>query len=266
MLYGDGVFEGIAVYASKAFMLEEHLDRMFNSARALKLKIPLTRTGMKRAINETVATNGLVEGYVRPVITRGPGTLGLNPEFCKRPTVIIIPQRVEDYPLMKIRKPGRAIVSTIRRNPPFCIPASAKTLNYLNNVLAKQEANSAGVGEAIMLDWEGNVSEGTGDNVFLVRDGKVYTPSLDGSILAGITRLVVLRICKKHNIAFLETKVRPEDLYAADEAFLTSTSLEIQPLVEVDGKQIGDGKVGPITKQLMAHFDRVKTSGHVQAA
>ena len=262
-LYGDGVFEGIAVYNSRAFMLEEHLARMFNSAEAIGLEIPLSKARLREAINDTISRNSLVEGYLRPIVTRGTGSLGLNPEYCKNPSVIIIPQRVEDYPLMKIRRPGRAIISTIRRNPPFCIPASAKTLNYLNNILAKQQANDAGVGEAIMLDSNGKVSEGTGDNLFLVRGSEVYTPSLQGNILPGITRLVVLKLCKKHRIPFHESEILPRDLYAADEAFLTSTSLEIQPLVGVDGRKIGDGKAGRITRRLIEYFDETKALGGV---
>ena len=259
-LYGDGIFEGIAVNGSKAFMLDEHMNRMFNSARTIRLEIPLTKAQLRRAIKDTISKNGLVDGYVRPIISRGRGSLGLNPEYCEKATVVIIPQRTEDYPLLKIRRPARAIVSTVRRNPPFSIPASAKTLNYLNNILAKQQANAAGVDEAIMLDWTGKVSEGTGDNVFIVRHGIVCTPSLQHSILPGITRLAVRKLCERHGIPFRETELSPKDLHIADEVFLTSTSLGIQPLVEIDGRKVKDGKVGPVTRMLSRYLDEAMAS------
>ena len=263
LLYGDGIFEGIAVYGAKAFMLDHHLDRLFRSAETIGLQLPLSKNGFAHAVKQTVAMNELVSGYVRPIVTRGRGPLGLNPALCKRPTVVIIPQRVEDYPLMNIRRPGKAIVSRFRRNPPYSLPASAKTLNYINNILAKLEANAAGVDEAVMLDWQGNLSEGTGDNVFLVRGGDVLTPTIDNSILPGITRLVVFKLCARHGISCREVPLTKEDLYSAEEAFLTSTSLEIQPLVEVDGSRIGSGKEGPVTRRLRVYFEKLKKSGVV---
>jgi branched-chain amino acid aminotransferase len=259
-LYGDGVFEGIAVYRSKAFRLAQHIARLFDSARAIGLEVPLTVEQLEAAIQETIRKNNIIHGYVRPIITRGRGALGLNPDHCPKPTVVLIPQRAEDYPIMQTRKPRRAITSSFRRNPPFSIPASAKTLNYLNNILAKQQANAAGVDEAIMLDWTDQISEGTGSNVFMVRGNRVYTPSLHGSVLPGITRMVILEICKEHGITVSESDFTLEALYSADEAFLTSTSLGIQPLVEVDGRKIGSGEEGPKTRRLRMYFDKLKKS------
>jgi len=258
-LYGDGIFEGIAVYKGKPFRLRQHVQRLFDSAKAIDLKIPMTDEQVSEAILETIARNKLIDGYVRPIITRGVGPLGLNPKNCERPTFLIIPQRPADYPNMVTReKPAKAIVSSIRRNPTFCVPASAKTLNYLNNILAKQQANAAGVDEAVMLDWTGQVSEGTGDNLFLVKDKTVNTPSLHNSILPGVTRLAVLEACKNLRIEIREAPLSLHDLYVADEVFLTSTSLEIQPLVEIDGRVVGTGSEGVITRRIRKKFDEMK--------
>jgi len=258
-LYGDGVFEGIAVYAGRPFRLEEHVKRLFDSARAIDLNIPLDENQVAKAILDTIRKNKLDEGYLRPIVTRGEGTLGLNPTYCRKPTFVIIPLRTRDYPLMNLGKqPARAIVSTIRRNPSFCTPASAKTLNYLNNILAKQQANAAGVDEAIMLDWTGAVSEGTGDNLFLVKRGRVFTASLHCSILPGVTRSAVMDACGNLGIKTVESELTLADLYMADEAFLTSTSLEIQALVEIDGRKIGNGREGTITKRVKRKFEEMK--------
>jgi branched-chain amino acid aminotransferase len=258
-LYGDGIFEGIAVYKGKPFRLDQHVQRLFDSAKAIDLEIPMNEEQVSEAILETIAKNKLVDGYVRPIVTRGVGRLGLNPNNCERPTFVIIPQRPADYPTMGIReKPAKAIVSSIRRNPSFCVPASAKTLNYLNNILAKQQASAAGVDEAIMLDWTGQVSEGTGDNLFLVKKETVYTPSLHNSILPGVTRLAVLEACKKLRLEIREASLSLHDLYVADEAFLTSTSLEIQPLIEIDGRVVGAGSEGVITRRIRRRFDEMK--------
>jgi branched-chain amino acid aminotransferase len=254
-LYGDGVFEGIAVYSGKPFRLEQHVLRFFDSAKAIDLQIPWTQSEVSKAIMETIRKNNLSDGYVRPIITRGIGTLGLNPDYCSKPTFLIIPLHAKDYPLMGFKdKTARAIVSTIRRNPSFCTPASAKTLNYLNNILAKQQANAAKVDEAIMLDWTGLVSEGTGDNLFLVKKGCVFTASLHCSILPGVTRTAVLDACRNLGVNTIETELTLHDLYTADEVFLTSTSLEIQPLVEIDGRKVGNGTEGKITLRIKKRF------------
>jgi len=261
-LYGDGVFEGIAVYHGKPFRPRQHILRLFDSAKAIDLKIPMSERQVFNVITETIRKNKLTDGYVRPIVTRGVGRLGLNPNYCKTPTFLIIPQHAKDYPLMRLRdRSARAIISTIRRNPSFCIPASAKTLNYLNNILAKQQANAAGVDEAIMLDWTGEVSEGTGDNLFIVKGGRVLTASLHNSILPGVTRAAVLDACRSLGIKTHEASLSLHDLYTADEAFLTSTSLEIQPVVEIDGRKVGRGTSGKITQQIKNKFDEMKEKG-----
>ena len=266
LLYGDGIFEGICVYSGSVFRLDQHLKRMYESARTIALQIPLTVAQFKTAIVETVARNNLKDGYVRPIVTRGIGKLGLNPAHCQKPTIIIIPQNTETYPLLTAgKKPAKAIVSAIRRTPSYCLPASAKTLNYLNNVLAKQQANSAGVDDAIMLDWRGFVSEGTGDNLFVLRSGVLLTPPLHSSVLAGVTRQVVLEIAAASGIENEERELTIHDLYNAEEAFLVSTSLEIQPLIEIDGRIIGNGIEGKSTKLIREKFSELKRSEGAQA-
>lgn len=259
LLYGDGIFEGICVYDGRIFRLDQHLRRLYESARTVDLPIPLTAEQLRAAIVETVKRNRLRNGYVRPIVTRGVGKLGLDPKNCNQPTVIIIPQNNESYPLLTAgRKPARAIVSSIRRTPSYSLPASAKTLNYLNNVLAKQQANYAGVDEAIMLDWMGFVSEGTGDNLFVVRRSVLLTPPLHSSVLGGVTRQVVLEAAQTLGIGSEERELTIHDLYNADEAFFASTSLEIQPCVEIDGRTIGDGKEGQYTKRIREKFNEIK--------
>jgi branched-chain amino acid aminotransferase len=259
LLYGDGIFEGICVYEGRAFRLDQHLDRLYESAKTIGLRVPLEREQFKAAIAETVKRNRLREGYVRPIVTRGIGKLGLNPANCQKPSVIIIPQSVDSYPLLTAgKKPARAIVSSIRRTPTYCLPASAKTLNYLNNILAKQQATYAGVDEAIMLDWRGYVSEATGDNLFIVYRDILLTPPLYASALGGITRQVVQEVANALNIRFEERELTIHELYNADEAFFTSTSLEIQPCVEIDGRLVGSGTEGPLTKKLHDKFNEIK--------
>jgi branched-chain amino acid aminotransferase len=259
ILYGDGIFEGICVYNGRIFRLDQHLQRLYESAKTIGLRVPLTFEEFKAAIVETVRRNRLGDGYVRPIVTRGVGKLGLDPKNCEKPSVIIIPQNAESYPLLTAgRKLARAIVSSIRRTPSYCLPASAKTLNYLNNILAKQQATYAGVDEAIMLDWRGFVSEGTGDNLFIVRHGVLLTPPLHASVLGGITRQVVLEVAETLGISSEERELTIHELYNADEAFFVSTSLEIQPIVEIDGRAIGDGTKGPHTKRIHEKFNVIK--------
>jgi branched-chain amino acid aminotransferase len=259
LLYGDGIFEGICVYNGRIFRLEQHLQRLYESANTIGLKVPLTLEQFKEAIVETVKRNKLKEGYIRPIVTRGPGKMGLDPKNCKTPSVIIIPQTVENYPNLTLgRKTAKAIVASIRRTPSFCLPAAAKTLNYLNNILAKQQAIYAGVDEAIMLDWMGFVSEGTGDNLLIVRRGVLLTPALHSSVLGGITRQVVLEVAHTLGISSDERELTIHDLYNADEAFFASTSLEIQPLIEIDGRSVGNGVEGPITKRIHEKFNEIK--------
>ena len=266
LLYGDGIFEGICVYNGRIFRLEQHLQRLYESANTIGLKIPLTLEQFKEAIVETVKRNKLRDGYIRPIVTRGPGKMGLDPKNCKTPSVIIIPQTIQNYPNLTLgRKTAKAIVASIRRTPSFCLPASAKTLNYLNNILAKQQAIYAGVDEAIMLDWMGFVSEGTGDNLFILRRGVLLTPALHSSVLGGITRQVVLETAQKLGISSDERQLTIHDLYNADEAFFASTSLEIQPLIEIDGRTVGNGVEGPITKRIHERFNEIKQTEGIRA-
>jgi len=259
LMYGDGIFEGISIYEGRIFRLEQHLRRLRESAKTILLTIPLTTKELESSVIETVRRNRLRNGYVRVIVTRGVGKLGLDPRNCFQPTVIIIPQRPEDYPYIALgRRPARAIVSTFRRTPSFCVPASAKTLNYLNNILAKLQAINAGVDEAIMLDLRGFVSEGTGDNIFIVRHGVIATPPLHASILGGITREVVFEIARTLQIPAEERELTLHDLYNAEEGFLVSTSLEIQPLLEIDGRTVGEGVEGPLTAKIHEKFEQIK--------
>jgi branched-chain amino acid aminotransferase len=266
LLYGDGIFEGICVYEGRIFRLDQHLKRLYESAKTIGLQIPLTPAQFEAAIVETVERNRLRDGYIRPIVTRGVGKLGLDPKNCQKPSVIIIPQNAKSYPLLTAgRKPARAIVSSIRRTPSYSLPASAKTLNYLNNILAKQQATYAGVDEAIMLDWMGFVSEGTGDNLFIVRRGVLLTPPLHSSVLGGITRQVVLEAAQALGISSEERELTIHDLYNADEAFFASTSLEIQPVIEIDGRVVGDGTEGQFTKRIREKFNETKQTEGTQA-
>jgi len=266
LLYGDGIFEGICVYKGRIFRLDQHLQRLYESAKTIGLQIPLTLAQFKAAIVETVQRNKISDGYIRPIVTRGVGKLGLDPKNCQKPSIIIIPQDAESYPLLTAgRKPARAIVSSIRRTPSYCLPASAKTLNYLNNILAKQQATYAGVDEAVMLDSMGFVSEGPGDNLFLVRRSVLLTPPLHSSVLGGITREVVLEAAQALGISCKEQELTIHDLYNAQEAFFASTSLEIQPLIEIDGRAIGDGTEGPYTKRIRERFNEIKQNEGTRA-
>ena len=261
LLYGDGVFEGICIYQGRIFKLAEHVRRLYASAKTIDLHIPLSQDEFAAIIIETVKRNRLRDGYVRPVVTRGVGKMGLDPRNCSTPTIIIIPQTAEMYPnLTAGQKVAKAIVSTIRRTPSYCLPAAAKTLNYLNNILAKLQAIHAGVDEGIMLDLMGFVSEGTGDNLFIVRHGKLITPPLHTSILEGITRRTILEIAESLRLPAGECELTLHDLYNAEESFLVSTSLEVQPLTEIDGRIIGNGKVGHITKRIQHRFNEIKKS------
>ncbi|MEM0084490.1 MAG: branched-chain-amino-acid transaminase [Candidatus Methanomethylicia archaeon] len=263
LLYGDGVFEGIRAYNGRVFKLEEHIDRLYESAKTLDIKIPLSKEEFKEIILETLRRNKLTTAYIRPIVTRGIGKLGLDPRHCEKPTIIVIPQRIEQYPSIAAHKRTiKAIVSSIRRTPPFCLPASAKVLNYQNNILAKIEAIHCGADEAIMLDWRGYVCEGTGANIFIVKRGMLMTPPLYASILPGITRQTIIEIAKRVGIEVLERDLTIHDLYNADEVFLTGTGVEIQPVVEVDGRKIGNGEVGPITMRIIEEFKKeVESTG-----
>ncbi len=257
LLYGDGVFEGIRVYASKVFRLDEHLERLYESAKAIDLKIPIPSAKMREDVLETVRLNQLTDAYIRLIVTRGAGTLGLNPYLCKKPQIVIIVDKIALYP-KELYEKGLAVITTAtQRNLPEAVNPRIKSLNYLNNILAKIEAINAGVEEAIMLNSYGLVSECTGDNIFAVRKGVILTPSISMGVLEGITRNVVIKMAKEKGIAVKQVVMTRHDLFIADECFLTGTAAEIVPVIKVDGRVIGDGKPGPITLDLTKTYHRL---------
>ncbi len=256
-LYGDGVFEGIRAYNGKVFKLYEHLDRLYDCAKVIDLQIPLKKEEFARAIIETLKINKLRDAYIRPIVTRGIGDLGLDPRSCSNPSVIIITQPWGKLYGDLYEKGLKAVTVTIRRNAIDALPPNLKSLNYLNNILAKIEANVKGGDEAIFLDHNGYVSEGSGDNIFIVKNGGIYTPPTLNN-LKGITRAVAIEIIEELGIPFKEINIGLYDLYSADEIFVTGTAAEIAPVTVVDGRKIGDGKPGKITKKIMEKF-REKT-------
>lgn len=254
LLYGDGVFEGIRVYGGKVFLLKEHIERLYESAKAIRLTIPMSLTQMIEATKETVAANGIGDGYVRLVVTRGAGSLGLDIRKTSNPQVIIIADTITLYPPEIYQKGMNLITASTIRNHPGALPARIKSLNYLNNILAKIEGTDAGTVEALMLNHKGEVAECTGDNIFILKNGVLKTPSTDAGILEGITRNAVLRLAREAGIPTQETTLIRHDLYVADEMFLTGTAAEVVPVVSLDGRLIGDGKPGPITRRLLELF------------
>ncbi|HTA29908.1 MAG TPA: branched-chain-amino-acid transaminase [Candidatus Cybelea sp.] len=262
LLYGDGIFEGIRAYNGRVFKLKEHIDRLFYSAKAIMLTLPLTHSQIMRAVVDTCRANKIQDGYIRLVVTRGIGTLGLNPNRCKKPSVIVIADKIQLYPDSYYRDGMDIITVPTVRNLHSALNPAIKSLNYLNNVLAKIEANNSGCEEAVMLNAEGFVSECTGDNIFIIRDGHLYTPPLSAGALYGITRQVVMELAKKSGLSVSEPNLTRYDLFIADEFFLTGTGAELVPVVKIDGRVIGSGKPGPITKQLVSQFRALtKTSG-----
>lgn len=255
-LYGDGVFEGIRAYNGKVFKLDEHIDRLYNSASAICLKIPLSKEEMKATILECLRKNDLKDAYIRPIVSRGIGDLGLDPRKCPKPNIIIITQEWGALYGDLYEKGLAAVTVGVRRNPPEALPPNIKSLNYLNNILAKLEANEKGGDEAIMFDVHGNLSEGTGDNIFLVNNEHIVTPPTINN-LEGITRATVIDIAKKLGYVVEEKNCGLYDLYTADEVFVTGTAAEVAPMTKIDGRVIGDGKPGKITKQLMAEFKKL---------
>jgi branched-chain amino acid aminotransferase len=256
LLYGDGVFEGIRMYNGRIFRLEDHLDRLYDSARTIDLCVPMTKEEMAEAMKETIRRNNLKNGYIRPIVTRGIGDLGLCPTKCPKPTVIIIAIEWGAMYGDLYEKGLRAVTVSVRRNPACALPPNVKSLNYLNNILAKIEANCKGGDEAIMFDMAGHISEGSGDNIFIVKNGIIYTPPTLNN-LKGITRLVVLELAEQLGITLNESNIGYFDLYTADEVFVTGTAAEVAPIVYIDGRSIGSGKPGPVTRQLMAAFRAV---------
>jgi branched-chain amino acid aminotransferase len=257
LLYGDGVFEGVRVYDGRVFAIEAHVERLFASARTIRLTIPVDRDRMIDAIRETVAANNINDGYVRPIVTRGMGYLGLSPLKTTDPQIIIIADSVELYSANLYQEGMEVITSRVVRTDSRAIPAHVKSMNYLNNILAKIEALEAGVPEAIMFNHDGNVAEATGDNVFVVSGGVVRTPPANAGILIGITRGVVLEILDRLGLPFAEADINRDDLLDANECFLTGTAAEIIGVTVIDSAQIGDGKVGPVTRKIMDDFHRL---------
>ncbi len=254
LLYGDGVFEGIRVYNGRVFELETHIRRLYDSAKAIRLEVPMSQSKLISAVEKTVEANGIIDGYIRLLVTRGVGTLGLNPFICENSRLIIIADNIQLYPEELYEKGMKVISATTVRNHPLAIPPQVKSLNYLNNILAKIEALDYEVPEAIMYNHEGYVAEATGDNVFIVRDGVIYTPPAEAGSLEGVTRGVVIRLAKEENLEVVEKNLTRFDLYVCDEFFLTGTAAEVIGIVEIDGRVIGDGKPGPITKLLRKKF------------
>lgn len=254
LLYGDGVFEGMRSYGGKVFRLAEHLDRLWDSAKAICLEIPMTKEEMADAVNKTLQTNGIADGYIRLLVTRGSGTLGLDPNRCGKPEVIIITDFIALYPQEYYENGLNIITASTIRNHPAALNPRIKSLNYLNNILAKIEGAQAGCVEALMLNHKGEVAECTGDNIFVVVRGELLTPPIDACILEGITRDAVIELAREAELAVREIPLTKHDVYVADECFLTGSAAEVIPVVKVDSRKIGDGKPGPITRDLTRRF------------
>jgi len=263
-LYGDGVFEGIRVYDGNVFRLKEHLERLYDSAKSIMLEIPMTMEEMQQAVVDAVRKNGLRNAYIRLVVSRGVGSLSLDPESCSNPQVIIIVDQVRLFS-KELYENGLPIVTVpTRRNIPDALNPKIKSLNYLNNVLVKIEANRAGVGEALMLNEHGYVAEGSGDNIFIVKKGVLYTPPGYVGALEGITRRAIMDLADQLGYPVKEQPFTRHDVYIADESFLTGTAAEVIAVVEVDGRRIGTGKPGPITRRLLEEFRKLVRVDGVQ--
>ena len=254
LLYGDGVFEGIRAYNGRVFKLKEHIDRLFYSAKAILLDIPMTHAALMKATVETIRANKLRDCYVRLIVTRGIGTLGLNPRSCKKPSVIIIAGKIQVYPAELYARGMDIVTVPTVRNLHSAVNPAIKSLNYLNNILAKIEANNAGVEEAVMLNAEGFVAECTADNLFIVKNGALLTPPLSAGALYGITRGTVMALAGEMGVTVSEPNLTRYDLFNADECFLTGTGAEIMPVIKIDGRVIGTGKPGPVTKRLVTKY------------
>lgn len=262
LLYGDGVFEGIRIYGGKVFKEAEHVQRLFESAKAIRLDIPMTQAAVIDAMHEAMKANGIDgDGYIRLVATRGVGSLGISVLHTACPTVFVIADKISLYPAEVYQRGLHCIVSSITRNHPNSTSPRVKSLNYLNNIMAKLEARDAGADEAIMLTHTGHVSECTGDNIFLIRSGVLLTPSTGEGILEGITRGVAIELAGRRGIEVREQSLIRHDLYVADEIFATGTAAEIVAITEVDKRVVGDGKPGPITRQITEDFMKYRTSG-----
>ncbi len=262
LLYGDGIFEGIRAYNGRVFKLKEHIDRLFCSAKAILLNLPMSHEDIMAAVVETCRRNKIRDGYIRLVVTRGIGTLGLNPNRCKNPSVIIIAGKIQLYPQEFYQRGMEIVTVPTTRNLHSALNPAIKSLNYLNNVLARIEANIAGCEEAILLNAEGFVCECTGDNVFIIKERHLFTPPLSAGALYGITRRVVMEMAEESGLTVSEPNLTRYDLFNADECFLTGTGAELVPIVKIDGRVIGEGKRGTVTGKLMAQYRALtKVSG-----
>jgi branched-chain amino acid aminotransferase len=254
LLYGDGVFEGLRTYGGKVFRLEEHVERLYDSAKAIWLTIPMTPQEMSDAVYDTVRANDLEDGYIRLIVTRGAGSLGLDPNKCSNPQVIIIADAIALYPAEFYEKGLSIVTVSVTRTSPAALSPRIKSLNYLNNILAKIEGLQAGCIEALMLNHKGEIAECTGDNIFLVRKGVLYTPPIDAGILEGVTRDAVIELARDNGTEVREIALTKHDVYIADEVFLTGTAAEVIPVVKIDSRTIGSGKPGPTTLDLKKRF------------
>lgn len=259
-LYGDGVFEGLRFYGGKIFKLREHLDRLYDSARHIALAIPQDIDSLSADTVACVAASGMVDGYVRLVVSRGEGNLGLDPRSCPKPTVIIIADAIKLYPSEMYEQGMEVITAATIRNHPDALDPRVKSLNYLNNILAKLEANRAGVPEAIMLNHLGHVAECTADNIFIVKQGVLSTPARHSGLLDGITRRTVLELAERLKITAREETLTRHDLFTADEMFLTGSGAEIVPVTRVDARPIGQGTPGPVTGRLREAYHKLVRS------
>lgn len=264
-LYGDGIFEGIRVYEGNIFKCKEHLDRLYDSAKSIMLDIPLSFDEMQDALIETLRRNEMRDGYIRLVVSRGPGNLGLDPRRCAKASVIIIVEQLAIYPEEAYRNGLVSVSVSQRRNIPDALNPKIKSLNYLNNILVKIQANLAGVGEAIMLNSQGYVAEGSSDNIFIIKNGTVFTPPCYVGALEGITRGAIMELCDTLGYKLKEEPFTLHDVYVADEVFFTGTAAEVIAVREVDGRTIGSGQAGPITTKLLEEFRKMVTVDGVKA-
>lgn len=257
LLYGDGIFEGIRFYNGRVFRLEQHLERLWDSARSICLEIPMSMPAMTEAVLESIRQNDLRDGYIRLVVTRGVGNLGLNPAQCKKPSVIIITATIALYPAEMYARGLTVVTCATRRTSPSALNPAVKSLNYLNNVMARIEANLAGADEALMLNEAGHVSECTADNVFVIKHGQIFTPPIAAGALRGITRAVAFELAAEMGLRISETDITRHDVFIADECFLTGTAAELIPVIKADGRVIGDGKPGPLTTRMISRFREI---------
>jgi len=263
-LYGDGVFEGIRVYEGNIFRMQEHVERLYESAKTIRLEIPMSAEELTRTTLDTVAANGLRDAYIRLIVSRGPGDLGIDPTKCKKASLIIIVGSIQLYPKELYETGIKIVTSSVPRIPNQCLDPRIKSLNYLNNILAKIEAQQAGVPEALMLNYAGRVAECTADNIFIYRRGKLRTPDLMEGALGGVTRGAVIQLAQEAGLPNKEQTLGLHDLYNAQECFLTGTGAEIMPVVSIDGRIVGDGKPGKVTMDLLRRFRELRVRDGVR--